>query len=284
MISVVITSRGEVNSVEKVAQQFLKQIKSGEVIVVAPEKIKLNGVQHIRDKGLGKPAALNLAFMAAKHDILILTDGDVLPGENAVEKLLEKFVDKRVGVVSGRPIPMNSKDNVFGYWAHLLTEVGAHRERLYKVNKGGYIPCSGYLMAIRNVLSNIPENALSDDAVITYKIWKQGYRISYAPEAKVYVKYPDNWKDWIKQKRRSIGGYAQFKEFAEINSTRNILTEAIRGTFVTLTYAKTAWEFIWSAALIFARLYVWGLSYWDKISRKQFKQIWLPVESTKRWN
>ena len=62
------------------------------------------------------------------------------------------------------------------------------------------IVCSGYLYAFRkNLIDKIPENALAEDAVISHMIYEQGYKTAYTPNAKVFIKYPTNMKDWIIQ-------------------------------------------------------------------------------------
>ena len=282
MSALIVTSNEKPEILQHNLDSFLNQ-KITDLIIVSPHSLPFfqNKVRLIKDHNKGKPTALNIVFKKVKSDILILTDGDVRLADNAVENLLKKFNDT-VGAVSGKPIPINSKKNLFGYWAHLLTEVGAHRERLFRTNRNEFVPCSGYLYAIRNIIEKIPENSLSDDAIISYKIWQKGYKIEYAPDAVVYVKYPNNWKDWVKQKRRSTAGYVQFKKLLGVKSeSRNILREMSRGTMVTLKYAKSIKELAWSFALLFARLFIWILAYWDLFNKKQFKDIWLPVESTK---
>jgi len=296
MITVAVVAFKDPGVTNTLASIINQEPAKKEILVAAPDEVTLNLVRTfakenkvnlkiIKDLGKGKPAALNLMFKQAKGDILVLTDGDVILGESSITELLKPFSNLKTGIVSGKPVSVNARRGIFGYWSHLLTEVGAHRERLYQTSKNKFVPCSGYLMAIRNVIGAIPENSLADDAIITYKIWEKGHKIVYAPDAKVYVRYPDNWEDWVKQKRRAIGGYLQFKELLGVKSeSRNFAQEALRGTLVTLGYAKNTKEFVWSCLLLLARIHVWLLAYLDFVSKKQFKQIWLPVQSTKRWD
>src|SRR5690606_1083265 len=96
-----------------------------------------------------------------------------------------------------------------GYWSHVLVE-GAHQIRLARDAAGDFLLCSGYLFAARRALiPPIPEDALAEDAVISHHIAEQGYQICYAPDADVSVKYPTTYADWLRQKVRSAGGYAQ---------------------------------------------------------------------------
>ena len=138
---------------------------------------------------------------------------------------------------------MNDADTMFGFWSHLLTDAGAHSVRLERSDKGKFIACTGYLYAIRNVVNKIPEDALADDAVISHIIWDKGYKIKYAPNALVYVRYPTNFKDWMLQKKRSAGGYRQIKQyFGHGPKMRSFGREVIFGWYKALAYPKTVRE------------------------------------------
>ena len=120
MISIIVTTFREVNTIRKVVGRILDQkIRGSEVIVVSPDLetreaisdlIKKKKVIHIQDEGRGKPAALNLALKKARGEIIVLTDGDVLIGEKSIEQLLIPFKDPKVGLVTGRPISVEDKN------------------------------------------------------------------------------------------------------------------------------------------------------------------------------
>ena len=369
MVSVIITTYKEPKTLKKSLDIILKEIgEENEVLVVGPDKDTEKVIQkfvneykyttnntnqektireirgklvHIRDKGKGKPAALNLAFShchrksaswrtnghqrtkqfrdKSDNDILILTDGDVWPLEGFLKKLLEPFnfsvianperngkkqrakqsrakqnnKRKPVGAVTGRPVSVSPKNTMFGYWSHLLVDA-AHQRRLKLSRAGEYLDCSGYLYAIKRLPIThypLPTTLLSEDNYISQLIWQSGYKIAYASEAKVYVKYPDNFKDWILQKRRSTGGYVQKSDarcqMSDVRERmRTFPKEIIHGTWFALTYPKNLKEFWWTILLFAARLYLWLLIFWDhKILRKKFKQGfeggWERIESTK---
>ncbi|MGB9680934.1 MAG: glycosyltransferase, partial [Minisyncoccia bacterium] len=171
---------------------------------------------------------------------------------------------------------------LFGYWSHFLTEA-AHQMRL----KGKRFPCSGYLYAIRKKLvQSIPEDILSEDVVITEMVRDQGYQVVYAPEAKVYVKYPNNFKDWLDQKVRSTGGYTQKLKVGNfklrVNKARNFVQEILYGFRLFFIYPKILKEFYWTFLLYLARLYLWFLIFWKiRVKHKKFTELWSRIESTK---
>lgn len=294
MLSIIITAWKEPETIKKAIQSFLDEgIKEKyEIIVVAPDKETLDSTKSIKDNHItllkdpkkGKPTALNLAFKKAKGNVLILTDGDVVISKGAVKELLKPLKNKDVGAVSGHPIPTNKKNTMLGFWAHLLTEVGAHKRRLELQQKQAFMVCSGYLMAIRNnIIKSIPPESLADDAVISNLIYSKGYQIKYAPNAIVNVKFPTTFSDWIKQKRRSAGGYNQLPKLLGIKDEMRSFTKESSKISWALSYPKTTKEFFWTFLLVLARLYLWLLVFIDiNIKRKSLKETWVRIESTKQ--
>jgi len=296
MISIIITAFKEEKTIGKAIESFLNQKPripgKYEIIGVAPDKAtsdvikkyarKYKQVKYLKDPNKGKPTALNLVFKKAKGDILILTDGDVYVSKNSVSELLKPFKDKKVGAVAGHPVSIDSRKTKLGYWSHILTNI-AHKLRLKSLENNSFIHCTGYLCAIKNnLVKKVPENALVDDGYISHKIYDLGYKINYAPKAEVYIKYPDNFADWVKQKKRSAGGYNQLADFGiKKKERRSFLWEA-KGFLRVLTFAKNLKEFLWGLNLLFSRLYLWFLIYRDvNLRKKDFDKLWVRVESTK---
>jgi cellulose synthase/poly-beta-1,6-N-acetylglucosamine synthase-like glycosyltransferase len=269
---------------EKLSQKF-------EIIVVAggnsipvvknyAKKHKIIGFLEEKDKS-GKPSALNKIFELAKGEFIILTDGDVFPKEGFTNALLNGFSNAKIGAVTGRPVSLNSRETMLGFWQHFLTDVGGHERRLM-ANKSGVMLVSGYLYALRaGLIKDIPLDSLADDAVISYLLLQKGYLIGYAPDAVVEVKYPTTLKDWIKQKKRTIAGHHQTASWFKTKEWRSFSKEA-SGFFEGFRYAKSPKELLWFFALAFFRAYVWLLSFYELyILRKSFEKIWRPVQTTK---
>ena len=290
VVSVLVTSYHEPDTLPRALEALLPQLPAdSEVLVICPDDetaqaaARYEGVQVLRDTGRGKPAALNLGLAHARGEIAVLTDGDVYVSPDALTALLAPFAEAQVGAVSGRPVSISPRDNLLGYWSHLLTDAGAHAERLKRDAAGLFFVCSGYLFAIRHrLIDAIPEDALAEDAVISHRIGEQGYRVRYAPDACVYVKYPDNYRDWLKQKVRSAGGYAQSYIADSPLQMRSFWHEALAGTGRALRYPRSPREFLWTLALFAARLHLWALIFWRvRVRRIPLDRLWQRVESTK---
>ena len=291
MISIIITAYREEKTIGKAIEAVLSQkLKDFEIIVSAPDEETLEvarkyarknkRIKILKDKGKGKPAALNMIVKKAKGDILVLTDGDVYVGKDSISKLISVLDDKKIGAVTGCPVSVNSRANRMGYWAYMLTAI-ADEIRNKSMKNGSSIFCSGYLFAIRKSLfPHLPEELLSEDGYVSQKVYEKGFKIGYREDSKVYVKYPDNFSDWIKQKKRSAGGYNQIKKMTSV-SLRSFSWES-SGAFMFFKYPSNFLEWIWLFELFISRVYLWFAIYRDiNIKKKSQKEIWQRVESTK---
>jgi len=299
-ISVIITAHKEPDTIKNVVKTLENQIESlheeheFELILVAPDAETLSaGMQFdrlsilktLKDEGKGKPEALNLAFKKSKGDILILSDGDVALAKDALRELIAKLKEdseNKYGAVTGRPIPLNSRDSMLGYWAWLTTQAGAHNTRLKRAEENQFILLSGYLTAVRKeLLEQLPSDCL-DDAYISYIISKKGKLITYAPNARVYVMFPRTLRDWIKQKKRNLMGGLQLKEMMKQDNMRGFKNE-VASVSAALKYAENMRELFWTLLLFAARLCLWIISFWERYVKKtSVKDSWVRIESTKK--
>ena len=298
MISIIITAYKEPQTIGKAITSILEQDipEKHEIIVTAPDNATLEAskkygpkIRAIKDKGKGKPSALNLVFKKAKGEILILTDGDVYTKN--IGALLKYFQDKEVGAVTGRPVPVEKRKSMMGYWPHFLLSA-AHMLRKKRDRQKKFLFCSGYLFALRrNIIKKIPPYSL-DDACISECVWAKGYRIRYEDQALVFIKNPTHLKDWIKQKKRNVYSEFQLKQYQKnlmeaLNfkgdvSMRSFKSELLGGIGFALSYPKSIKEYFYTLLLFGARLYVWILAYFELyFKKKPMKDIWIRVESTK---
>ena len=294
MLSVLITAFREEATIGRAIDAFLPQLpEEAEILVVCPDPATTAVVtdyaahhpvvRHVADPQRGKPTALNLGLEATRGDLVVLSDGDVVVADDALVSLLAPFDNACVGAVSGHPVSISPRDTMLGYWSHLLTEAGAHRTRLARDRAGEFLVCSGYLFAFRHALiERVPEDALAEDAVVSHIIARQGYRIRYAPEAHVFVKYPTTYGDWLRQRVRSAGGYAQDYVRKSPLRMRSARLEVLHGTPLALRYPRSWREFAWTLLLFAARLYLWALVLVNvRLLGRPLAALWQRVETTK---
>jgi len=293
MLSILITAFRESTTIGRAIEAFLPQLpKDAEILVVCPDPdttavvddyaARYAAVRHVADPQRGKPVALNVGLKTARGDIVVLSDGDVVVAEDTLDPLIAPFADPEVGAVSGRPFSVSPRDTMLGYWSYLLTE-GIHQIRLNRDRSGQFLVCSGYLFAFRHALiSQVPDDALAEDAVISHLVDNQGYRIRYAPEARVFVKYPSTYRDWLRQKVRSAGGYAQDYIRKSPVRMRSAWLEILYGTRLALRYPRHPREFPWTLLLFAARLHLWLLVFVNvRLLRRPLTSLWQRVETTK---
>ena len=300
-VEVVITSYKEPKTVAELVKTILKSLpklktlggKLSDILVVAPDKPTLEAakrvdsiglVKTVQDKGQGKPAALDMILGQLKGDIVIFTDGDIKWTVDTPFNLLKTMLENGYDAVTGRPVPINSRNSLFGYWAWVTTQQGAHKTRLKLSQENKFINLSGYLFAIKREFlpDKIPHELLAEDVFISLVAYQKGAKLGYAPDALVYVMFPTNFRDWINQKKRAAGGDYQLAQLMQGVSTMRSFTKEASRFLDALLYARNLKELFWSFLLIFARLYMWILVFVDqKVLHKRREQIWVRIESTK---
>jgi len=293
-LSIIITAFKEPN-VDKAIDAIVKQNipYEYELIVAAPddatkhvvERFNKNykQVRFFKDPGRGKSFALNLVMQKLFGDIIIMTDGDVCLGENSIKELVRPFENPKIGVATGRVVSINERDNMLGYWSHMLCDAGAHSIRQELHDKAEFIECSAYLMALRaNIIGEFPLD-VAEDAYIPYLFHKKGYRIAYAPNAHVLVKWPTNFKDWVKQKVRTAKAHETLDKYApDFPRVKSFKNELLQGWHRALSYPQTTKELAWTFPLFVARLYVWANVIADtKLKNKHYQDAWDRVSSAR---
>ena len=225
---------------------------------------------------------MNKILKLSKGRILIWTDGNKFIEKDAIKTILKEFEDSKVGCVGGRPCPQNSRDNMFGFWAHLLTNA-AHELRETRFHEGKFVEqCANLLAMKNNLLEEIPKN-VAEDAIIPYLITQKGYKNIYQPNAKVYVMYPRNFSDWVKQKVRSAKSHEAMNKYMpkEIKQ-KSFINEIFYGFLFVFSFPKNPKEFFWAFLLYPARLYIWIKTFYEiKIKKNTYVAQWSRSESTK---
>jgi len=311
MVSVLITSWKEPKTIAKAIACVADTKYSGipkdfQIIQVRPDdetlkaglkeakRLKLGDkFLQIRDPLKGKPFALELAFKKVKGEFCILTDGDVYFEKNAVKHLLVPFENKEVFGVSGRPKSADSKDNMMGYWGHLLADAADYRRRNVSEKKGNYyisgksfFPMSGYIHAVRKDALKTDPGSLAEDAYLSYQIRNSGHEIAYAPNAVAYVKYPQTVRDYILQKSRSLGGYMHLKKLGVTKrdgQSRSFLLEAQHSFYALFIHPENLKQMWWALLMHPVRVYLWLVIFWRRVVLRQGmpKDGWERIESTK---
>jgi glycosyltransferase involved in cell wall biosynthesis len=288
MITVGIPTFNEEKVIAKAIDSALQQIGRKDEVIVVASGCTDNTVPEIkkvmkRDKRVkliteserkGKSSALNLIIKNAKADIIVQTDGDVEIAKGAIKKLVKHFKNKKMGGVSGNPMPVLPKGNMFYDWTVMsYRKAGELREQQSK--NGTFWHMSGYLLAFRKkALQRVPFAKGAVDAWMGKIIRDNGYKMVYEPQAKVYVKTPLNASDFIKQKARVRAGFYLLPKGPR-TMKREIFWLPRELSRVPL------WR--WPAFITsgFVYLYSWIRGSYMAKTNKSLQQIWQVPESTK---
>jgi glycosyltransferase involved in cell wall biosynthesis len=186
---VIIVSSGSTDGTDGIA----KKLASGDRRVIFLREQRRNG----------KVSAVNMVLDRAKGDIVFISGADLRLEDDTLDRMVAKFSDAKIGMVGARPVPVNDKNTLFGFCSHLVW--GLHH----------YIslssPKCGELIAIRNNGYVIPKDTTVDEAYLEWVLKKDGYSLAYADDAIVHNRGPDNFGDYITQRRRIHAHHLRLK-------------------------------------------------------------------------
>ena len=257
LFEIIVVASGCTDRTEEIAHQWEKK----------DDRIKLL-VQPVRE---GKASAINLFLSTAVGNILILESADTLPEPGTLEQIIAAFDNPSVGMVGGRPVPVNGKQRFIGFAVHLMWTLHHHIAL--------QSPKLGELVAFRNCIKHIPKDTAVDEACIEAAIRDAGFLLHYIPEAIVRNKGPENVSDFIKQRRRIAAGHQHlYKEFDYKVST----TDPIK--ILRIIIKNHTWrmkETLWTSGAIGLEIIGRALGYYDFYICKKDHCVWDIACSTK---
>jgi cellulose synthase/poly-beta-1,6-N-acetylglucosamine synthase-like glycosyltransferase/peptidoglycan/xylan/chitin deacetylase (PgdA/CDA1 family) len=176
------------------------------------DTFKVLGVRVIRQVNAGKPAALNAGIAAARHDILVLVDGDTVFEAATLRRLVEPFTDSTVGAVSGNA-KVGNRRGLIGRWQHIEYVIGFNLDRrMFDVLR--CMPTvPGAIGAFRrtalDAVGGVSDDTLAEDTDLTMALCRAGWRVIYAPQALAWTEAPTNLDQLWKQRYRWCYGTLQ---------------------------------------------------------------------------
>ena len=158
----------------------------------------------------GKTAALKHGIKEVDTEIVIMTDANTMINAGAIREIARLMQDPKVGCVSGEKKVMakNEGDEAAQgeglYWKYESTLKRLDSE-LYSA-----MGAAGELCVIRRqLMTDIPDDSLLDDFVISMEIVKKGYKIAYTSQAYAMEYGSANMHEESKRKRRIAAGGLQ---------------------------------------------------------------------------
>ena len=227
----------------------------------------------VQEKREGKASAINLFLKQATSPIVILIGADVIPEVSAIENLCAPFKDPTIGMVGGRPVPVNDENTFMGHAVHLLWSL---HDRVARVH-----PKLGEVIAFRNVISGIPTDSAVDEISIQALISQLGYKLIYNPDCVVYNKGPVTIRDFLKQRRRIYAGHLKVLKQQNYEAATMKVTPIARQLIACRDIALgSPRQAVWTLGAVALEGYARVQGHYD-YWRKREHHIWQAVESTK---
>lgn len=192
LVEILVVSSG---STDQTNTLVLKEAKNNPLVKLC--------IQRQRE---GKSSAVNVLLKRMKTDLLVLQSADTLPEPSAYDLLVRCFMNKEVGMVAPKIIPVDNPKSFMGYTTHLWW-------RLFdKINL--QFPervRTGEVVGLRKVFAKIPASSAVDEASIEPLIHLQGYKVAYCPQSVFRNKGPSTVRDFLRQRRRVYAGHTALK-------------------------------------------------------------------------
>jgi len=186
-----------------------------EVIVISDSKdetkdlCKEYGFRYIQNKRrMGKAFSLNRAATYAKGRYFLFLDSDTILNRGTLKTLVTssenyKHEGEKIGIMAPEYKALN-KNNLVSRLSDM--EQSIHQSLLkVQMNFKSILSARGCCLLVDKIAFNKVSgftNTLLEDGDFTARIFENGYRIKYEPNATVKTREPDTFKDMIKTKKR----------------------------------------------------------------------------------
>jgi len=224
-VSIIIPAYNEGKVIEKTIRSVLELRYSKKEIIVVDDgstdnTLKIaqlmetdNPIRVIsKRKNGGKWCALNEGIEASISDIMVCIDADTVLDKNAIQPLVNHFIDSKVGAVAGN-IKVRNRDKLLTKLQALeyISQLNIQRRSEAFFRKITVVP--GPLGAFRkSIIKEVgfyTGDTFAEDADLTLKILRAGYKIKYEPKSIGYTEAPIFLFDLAKQRYRWYRGLLQ---------------------------------------------------------------------------
>jgi cellulose synthase/poly-beta-1,6-N-acetylglucosamine synthase-like glycosyltransferase len=164
-MEVIVVNDGSTDRTAELVQSFIEKNS-------LQHKVKLLNIS----KREGKPSAINHGFRYCKGEIIVISDADTILGENALQRIVQRFQDGKVGGVTG-------KLSMINYGESFSTDLEENYRNVFDILRLGE-SCmdstpifNGALIALRRQLfSPLRPDTIADDTEIALRVRKKAIR------------------------------------------------------------------------------------------------------------
>lgn len=173
------------------------------------EQLGLPGVTVLRKVNGGKSSALNLGLATARHDLIVMVDGDTVFEPESLERLVQPFADPDVGAVAGN-VKVANRHRLLGRWQHVEYVTGFNIDRRLYETLGCMPTIPGAIGAFRREVlvqvGGVSDATLAEDTDLTMAISRTGWRVVFEDSARAWTEAPQTVSQlWRQRYRWSYG-------------------------------------------------------------------------------
>ena len=160
----------------------------------------------------GKPAALNTGVAAARHDIIVMVDGDTVFEPDTIRNLVAWMADPNVGAVAGNA-KVGNRGGLLGRWQHIEYVMAFNLDRRMYEALGCMPIVPGAIGAFRRdaltEVGGLSTDTLAEDTDLTMAIHRAGWKVVYESRARAWTEVPATLRQLWRQRYRWAYGTMQ---------------------------------------------------------------------------
>ncbi|MFC8297180.1 bifunctional polysaccharide deacetylase/glycosyltransferase family 2 protein [Micromonospora orduensis] len=176
------------------------------------DALGLPNVRVVRKPNGGKPSALNTGVALARHDLIVMVDGDTVFEPDSVRRLVQPFADPQVGAVAGN-VKVGNRRGLIAKWQHIEYVIGFNLDRrLYETLRCmSTVPgaIGGFRRQALRYAGGMTDDTLAEDTDITMALGRAGWKVVYEETARAWTEAPTSLGQLWKQRYRWSYGTMQ---------------------------------------------------------------------------
>lgn len=224
-VSVIVPAYNEKENIAATVRSLVASEHPVEVVVVDDgssdgtadivEALALPDVRVVRQANGGKPSALNAGIARARHDLVVMIDGDTVFEPSTIGRLVQPFATPEVGAVAGNAkvaggAPGGRRFSLIARWQHIEYVMGFNVDRrVYDVLRCmPTIPgaIGAFRRAVLVEVGGVSDETLAEDTDLTMAICRAGWRVVYEDSARAWTEAPASLGQlWRQRYRWSYG-------------------------------------------------------------------------------
>ena len=224
LVTVVVPAYNEENALGKTIEALLRlsYVRKEIIIVddgstdgtleVARGFASNNSVSVVAKPNGGKWDALNAGINVAKGEFVVCIDADTLLDRDAIQHLMRHFADPGIGAVAGN-VKVGNRGGLLTKLQALEYVVGInlHRRSEAHLRKVTVVPgpIGAFRISVLKEVGLFKGDTFAEDADITIRILKAGYKTAFEARAFAYTEAPTSMTSLAKQRYRWYRGSLQ---------------------------------------------------------------------------